>query len=181
MKYKTDKIFYTILIGVVIFAVAFSLQMSYGEKQTNIPEWVKGIASYWVDGNITDDEFAEAIEFLLDQEIIKISGYGKIDIQEEEPIPMSLTVSTDKNSYSSGDIINVNITVPDNESGFVLLMLVGPDNNIVSMKNVYPDKNEEYKETFKIEKYATMTKSGEYTIRIQYQGEKIEQKITLTN
>ncbi len=177
MKYKTDKVFYAILIGIGIFAVAFSLQITYGEEQTSIPEWVKGIASYWVDGNITDDEFAEAIEFLLENEIITISGYGKIDIQEEEFVTMALTVSTDKETYVSGDIIDVSITLPDNKLEPVQLLIVDPEGFLISIMNVYPDKNGEYKESFETERYTIMNKSGEYIFRVQYKGERIETTI----
>jgi hypothetical protein len=38
----------------------------------NIPGWVKGIAGWWAQGKITDDEFVSAIQFLVHQGIIKV-------------------------------------------------------------------------------------------------------------
>ena len=37
-----------------------------------IPGWVKGIAGWWAQGKISDDEFVSAIKFLIHQGIIKV-------------------------------------------------------------------------------------------------------------
>lgn len=47
----------------------------FAQESTNeIPAWVKGVANFWVDGNITDDEFLEAITFLVAQRIIRLDS-----------------------------------------------------------------------------------------------------------
>ncbi len=38
----------------------------------SIPGWVKGIAGWWAQGKISDDEFVSAIKFLIHQGIIKV-------------------------------------------------------------------------------------------------------------
>ena len=38
----------------------------------NIPGWVKGIAGWWAEGKISDDEFVSAIQFLVHHGIIKV-------------------------------------------------------------------------------------------------------------
>ena len=38
----------------------------------SIPGWVKGIAGWWAQGKISDDEFVSAIKFLVNQGIIKV-------------------------------------------------------------------------------------------------------------
>ena len=37
-----------------------------------IPSWVMTIASFWHNGELTDDEFVKGIQYLLDYDIIKI-------------------------------------------------------------------------------------------------------------
>ena len=37
-----------------------------------IPQWVKNNAEWWAQGLISDTEYAQAIEYLLNQGIIKI-------------------------------------------------------------------------------------------------------------
>lgn len=44
------------------------------ETSTEIPSWVKGVANFWVEGNMDDNEFGEAITFLIEQEIIEIDS-----------------------------------------------------------------------------------------------------------
>jgi len=38
----------------------------------DIPTWVKGIAGFWVDDRITDQDFGDGLSFLINQEIIKV-------------------------------------------------------------------------------------------------------------
>lgn len=43
-------------------------------KHYVIPEWVKGNAHWWSQGYISDEEFSYTMQYLLDQEIIKIEN-----------------------------------------------------------------------------------------------------------
>ena len=54
-----------VAISGIIVAVPFA---SAGE----IPVWVKGIASFWVDDSISDQEFGDAIIFLIENDILKL-------------------------------------------------------------------------------------------------------------
>jgi len=46
-----------------------------------IPTWVKGIANFWVQGNITDTEFGDAIIFLIEQDIVKLDLLENLKLQ----------------------------------------------------------------------------------------------------
>ncbi len=46
-----------------------------------IPAWVKGIANFWVEGNITDTEFGDAIVFLIEQDILKLDLLENLKLQ----------------------------------------------------------------------------------------------------
>ena len=41
-------------------------------SSSGLPAWVKGIAGWWAEGKISDDEFVKAIQFLVHQGIIKV-------------------------------------------------------------------------------------------------------------
>jgi len=56
----------------VIFPYAFA---------DEIPAWVKGIANFWVEGNISDTEFGDAIVFLIEQDIIKLDLLENLKLQ----------------------------------------------------------------------------------------------------
>ncbi|MEO2220224.1 MAG: hypothetical protein ABGW55_01525, partial [Nitrosopumilus sp.] len=38
--------------------------------QVNIPKWVKNIAYWWIQGGISDKDFAQVINYLIDENII---------------------------------------------------------------------------------------------------------------
>jgi len=46
---------------------------SANENKSSIPAWIKNIASFWANGQISDDEYLSTIEWLIDNEIIRIS------------------------------------------------------------------------------------------------------------
>jgi len=54
-------------IAITTFTIIASAQEDY-----NIPSWVKEVAGFWVQGEITDSDFGESLSFLIDNEILKI-------------------------------------------------------------------------------------------------------------
>ena len=47
---------------------------AYSETKSQVPQWIKNNASWWSKGTITDSEFLAGIEFLVENNIIKIQG-----------------------------------------------------------------------------------------------------------
>ncbi len=43
-----------------------------GEAAVEIPRWIKTNAEFWVNGDISDDEFAIGLEWLINHGIIRI-------------------------------------------------------------------------------------------------------------
>ncbi|WP_218841249.1 hypothetical protein [Nitrosopumilus cobalaminigenes] len=58
------------ILGIVISSI--SITSISAQSQSEIPAWVKGVADYWVKGNISDSDFGESISFLIEQNIIKV-------------------------------------------------------------------------------------------------------------
>jgi len=62
-----------LLFAVVsVLIVSISSATIYAQSQSDIPAWVKGVANFWVEGNISDTEFGESISFLIEQKIIQV-------------------------------------------------------------------------------------------------------------
>lgn len=57
-------IFVSFTVGVTVNAV--------GQGQTTIPSWIKNTAKFWVEGEISDQEFIAALQYLADNGILKI-------------------------------------------------------------------------------------------------------------
>jgi len=56
----------TIILGVSFFSVASA------QDESQIPVWIKTAVGFWVTGNISDEEFLKAIEYFVENEIIKV-------------------------------------------------------------------------------------------------------------
>ena len=48
----------------------------FEHKKTKVPPWVKNNASWWAEGLIDDDAFAQGIEFLIKEGIIDAGKYS---------------------------------------------------------------------------------------------------------
>jgi len=53
-------------------ALTVSITSISAQSQSDIPVWVKGVADFWVKGNISDSDFGESISFLIEQDIIHV-------------------------------------------------------------------------------------------------------------
>ena len=52
-----------------------------------IPDWIKNNANWWADDQISDDDFANGIQFMIKQSIIIIPELGETDEITEQKIP----------------------------------------------------------------------------------------------
>ena len=127
----------------IILGLALSLVMVIGigsaySQSDTIPTWIKGVAGFWAEDRMTDQEFIEALEFLIESGIIQVNDpkveklekenrelRQKIESLESEDTSQQDTadmmqpleenemtyVTTDRHEYGLGDIIQV--------SGFV--------------------------------------------------------------
>lgn len=61
------KILFLLLLPLLLIPV-------YAQQDTPIPSWIKFVANAWVNDNLTDAEFREAMKFLIEQGIIPIDN-----------------------------------------------------------------------------------------------------------
>jgi len=99
------KILLFAVISVVIVSVSIT---SISAQSTEIPSWVKGVANFWVEGNINDDEFGESLSFLIEQGIIKVDMPQQVNNSELEQklIDLESENSELKNAYAKMEIKN---------------------------------------------------------------------------
>ena len=91
---------------------------AYSES-TIIPEWIKDTARFWADGDITDQEFVKALEFMIANEIITLPKIEQLEqavkvptehpnIDKDPEIDYEAEyIKTDKAEYTVDDIIIV--------------------------------------------------------------------------
>ena len=61
-----------------------SLDVSVTASQVVIPGWIKDVAGFWSTGLVSNLEFIQAIEYLIEQEVITISNYVLVDSQDTQ-------------------------------------------------------------------------------------------------
>ena len=74
-----------IIAIVVVFGLVMGVSLNASADESLIPPWVKGVANFWVEGNISDSEFGDSISFLIEQDIIKVelpleAGFQNTDV-----------------------------------------------------------------------------------------------------
>ena len=61
-----------ILLFALVFCIVMIIPSAFAEE--NVPSWVKNTASWWADNLISDNEFVNALEFLINDGIIQVDA-----------------------------------------------------------------------------------------------------------
>ena len=86
-KIKATKIL-TLTLIVGIFGIIGSVSFSNAAEEKIIPEWIQSVASYWSNGDVSDQEFVGAMEFLVDAGIMDLPN--TVSAAEAQTITSSL-------------------------------------------------------------------------------------------
>jgi hypothetical protein len=79
------------LIGVIIFIIGiFPILPSAIAQSSDVPDWLKNNAKWWAEGEISEQEFINSIQFLIDQGIINV-GLSTIF----QPLPFASNIPQD--------------------------------------------------------------------------------------
>ena len=70
MKKLEKTIFFVIFLTIVFSVGLFSFVSA--QEESSIPTWIKTAVGFWVNGQITDKEFLKAIEYFVENEMIKV-------------------------------------------------------------------------------------------------------------
>ena len=64
----------TILAGIIATVLLTSIVTfnTISAQENTVPSWIKNTAGFWANGDISDNEFLNAIEFLINQRIIHV-------------------------------------------------------------------------------------------------------------
>lgn len=90
----------TMVLGIGFFSFASA------QDESQIPAWVKTAIGFWINGEITDDEFIHAVEYFVQNEIIQIPSQTDDDQLLIENL-QALQVEINMKIEQSRDIINL--------------------------------------------------------------------------
>jgi len=68
---KSNQTIFFILFGIAISGVVLS-SFVFAQEESQIPTWIKTAVGFWVNDQITDEEFLRAIEYFVENEMIKV-------------------------------------------------------------------------------------------------------------
>ena len=105
MRFK--KAYSVILLTCLIAIFASYTNLPSASSQTSeVPDWIKNNAKWWTEGKISEQEYLDAIKFLIDNQIIKVKTVPPLLPESENGF-----VSTNENfleaiqvQFSSGDL-----------------------------------------------------------------------------
>ena len=63
-----------LLVTIPLLLAAGLLSFVSAQEESQIPSWIKTAIGFWVNGQITDEEFLKAIEYFVENKIIKVSS-----------------------------------------------------------------------------------------------------------
>ena len=100
------------LIPVMAVLVLFSAGTIHAQSEINIPDWVKNTALWWAEGSLTDQDFVNALQYLITNGIITIPDAINTEVIENEPsidLPYDIDVKFGQATYNSGDTAEIKI------------------------------------------------------------------------
>ena len=115
---RKTAILFALVAGVVVFPLAASAQSDA------VPSWVKNTAGWWADDQISETEFVNSMEYLIDSGIINVSSEQNFGITEltigfipsekaDELSPKAESLARFLESEFNGQV-DVKIVVPTN-------------------------------------------------------------------
>jgi len=123
----------TILAGFLV--IFLSMSWSYSSAQwtdfnqndpgiltQTIPQWIKNTAGWWANNSISEKEFLHAIQYLIENQIIKVNTYK---IQDLPDITASYTLPSDRQL----EYAQIAGSFEEKHTGPLTLTVVQPDNS----------------------------------------------------
>ncbi len=107
-----------LIVGFLIGSSSPLLTLTSAESESLIPEWIKNTAKFWVEGNVSDSEFINALQYMIKN--------GIIEIPEEDGESSSLDCQDDSGECFSSTISRIvdGDTIHDGSGDSIRLVLV---------------------------------------------------------
>ncbi len=120
-------------IGSGIFSnLDFPVVANRVDSTFQIPDWVKNNARWWASDNISESEFLQAIEYLIENKIMTIS------IAENENLP-SITTTYSLPSSRSTEYVEIRGSFTEKHEGALTLTIVKPDKSEEKLTTISRD------------------------------------------
>jgi len=177
-----------VIIIAIAFVFLFSSASIYAQSQYDIPAWFKGVAGFWAEDKISDDEFGEGLSFLIDNDIIEVPKIqeleneiiqlkienselrAKLNLPQPVPepiLPTSISVQTDSSNYDEGDIVVISGAVDTIIGSTPITFHLFLEESLVDIAQITVAQDGTFSHTI-IAEGPLWKEPGDYVIRILY-------------
>ena len=84
-----SSIILVLFISLIGSSILAGIPISSAQEDTQIPGWIKNVASWWANGEISENEFLTGIEYLINNNIISVSFIPCSIITEDQNVSSS--------------------------------------------------------------------------------------------
>lgn len=149
----------TILVSISGISMVFAQFTYHNDNDHGIPVWIKNTAGWWADGSISETEFLRAIQYLIENQIIKVT----VTRQEGLPdITSTFTLPAGRNS----EFVKYGGSFEQKHEGPLTLIIVQPDKSEFKLTTVA--RNGEFTATWELRPDAQI---GVYVVFAEIEGE----------
>ena len=172
-----------IILGIVATFSVFLIPI-FADTNNKIPSWIKDIAKFWSDNQISDAEYLQSITYLINNQIILIPELESLKLENEnlksqltetysETIHevsdnLTITLHTNKSVYGPNDTImifgTVSKIIPEHEVGIVIS---DPSGKILAVAKIKPNVDGSY--GF-VAQDPVFREHGQYSVNVYYGG-----------
>ena len=136
-------------------------QSSSPSDSIEIPPWIKNTAGWWAENAISESEFLRAIEFLIENDIIRISTVASSD-------PLDISKIFTKPEGRGSEFVQFSGTYEEKHEGPLTLTIIQPDTSTMTLTTVARDGT--FTATMEL---TSDTQMGRYKIYAEIEGEQI--------
>ena len=158
-----------ILIAIIITVAGSTLNQAtaqwtdYNEHDPGItaaiPSWIKNTAGWWAEGNITETEFLRAIEYLIENKIIKITS---APIQDIPDITATYTLPASRQA----EFAQISGSFETKHTGPLTLTIIQPDKTEQTVTTISRDRT--FTATIEL---TSESQIGVYVVYAEIEGE----------
>ena len=172
-----------IILGIIATFSVFLIP-TFADTNNKIPSWIKDIAKFWSDNQISDAEYLQSITYLINNQIILIPELESLKLENEnlksqltetysETIHevsdnLTITLHTNKSVYGPNDTImifgTVSKIIPEHEVGIVIS---DPSGKILAVAKIKPNVDGSY--GF-VAQDPVFREHGQYSVNVYYGG-----------
>jgi len=169
---------------VVVATCSILLIPTYGDTEYKIPSWIKEMAGFWANEQITDTDFAQGLSYLINNEVITIPQLEQLKLENQKlkttlselketsfhnvSDNLTITLHTNKDVYGPNDTIMIFGTVSNLVSGHDVGIVVSDSTGkILAIAKIKPNSDGSY--GF-VAQDTVFREYGEYSVNVYYGG-----------